>query len=1002
LRKDFETVAQGRSPVSESPHVACDDVIPASARFSGDPHEWLSFTVSTLDELGVAAARSTVADWQGRRPVDAAWLSWVDDLIRLTAEGRLPPVARRPLPAVGGGRFVDREGQAAKLNDFLDRVEQGRGGVALVVGPAGIGKSRLLVTVLAGRLGSIHVEWVTFDRGEAGYQGWRRLLAPLWVMLRRTELAPASLLTHAAILDDILLVGSDNELIGRRFPGEVAAAVAAMVIHAAKHQPLVLVVDDAHRGGASSDRLLLDVASQVNACGVGLVATLRPDELEDGSALKDYSDQASGRAAADMVTPIRVPPLDLDATAELLRERAGVTPPPGVVELVLRRTGGCPQLINSTQVQTSATGESAPWAVGKLDAEGLRVLESTVHARSEAARTVLQAAALCAVDANIEPNVIAEVTNLDAEFIERILDEERRYGSVLTPQIPGYRFQHDNWIDALINTCPPARRRTLHARRLGVLLADPVSDPRQLARHAIGAGAALVGAKELVTLVRQAADLALADYAFGSAAELYEVAARHAEGAERIDVLIMQSDALRFRGRWDEARDALKQAASLAKALGIPGREAMALVHLERLTWRYGLYEKELTQQIRDVIGRLPAGESVLRAQAQAVLTARLSISTRRYENEQADLARTLLRQLPSVTDPVARADMILGIRAGLLDIVPPDDLLDFDRQALDLALNLRSAYHLEEALGARITDLLRGGRLAELPSAVRAYRDFAEQSGTTVSLYTRALLQAMLALARGDFNAAGERTSEAARLSGSWGESMAREALMGQMGWLLYETGQIDGLTEALADLAEQSVSAQNDPVWSLAAGILHAEKGETAQAIRLLREVSANSDEFSGLPRGPSRIAVLATAAMVIGHPALDTVLAPDEAGRWGERLADLLVAHQDTFVVAGWPAVLLGSKHRYIGLAYLAAGQPATAAVHLARAAEENSEFAVLNARTRFDLARALVRQPASHDEGVTEMERIEHRAAELGMAGLAAQAAAERDQWSRLEP
>ena len=504
-----------------------------------------------------------------------------------------------------------------------------------------------------------------------------------------------------------------------------------------------------------------------------------------------------------------------------------------------------------------------------------------------------------------------------------------------------------------------------------------------------------------MTLVRQAADLALADYAFGSAAELYEVAARHADGTERIDVLIMQSDALRFRGRWDEARDSLKQAAALAKALGIPGREAMALVHLERLTWRYGLYETELTQRIRDVIARLPAGETVLRAQAQAVLTARLSISTRQYENEQADLARTLLRHLPSVTDPVARADMILGIRAGLLDIVPPDDLLDFDRQVFDLALNLRSAYHLEEALGSRITDLIRSGRLAELPSAVRAYHDFAEQSGTTVSRYTQALLQAMLALARGDFNTAGEQTSEAARLSGPWGESMAREALMGQMGWLLYETGQIDGLTEALADLVEQSVSAQNDPVWSLAAGLIHAEKGETEQAIRLLREVSANSDEFSGLPRGPSRIAVLATAAMVIGHPALDTMLAPDEAGRWGERLADLLAAHQDTLVVAGWPAVLLGSKHRYIGLAYLAAGQPATAAVHLARAAEENSEFAVLHTRTRFDLARALVRQPASHHEGATEMKRVQQKAAELGMAGLAAQAAAEQDQWSRLE-
>jgi predicted ATPase len=117
------------------------------------------------------------------------------------------------------------------------------------------------------------------------------------------------------------------------------------------------------------------------------------------------------------------------------------------------------------------------------------VLESTIQARPESARTVLHAAALCAVDADIEPDIIAAVTNLDEDFVERVLDEERRHGSVLTPQISGYRFQHDNWIDALINTCPPARRRTLHARRLKLLLADPAADPRQLARHAIGAGA---------------------------------------------------------------------------------------------------------------------------------------------------------------------------------------------------------------------------------------------------------------------------------------------------------------------------------------------------------------------------------------------------------------------------------------------------------------------------------------------------------------------------------
>lgn len=69
--------------------------------------------------------------------MDAAWLSWVDALIRLTAEGRLPPMAGRPLPPVGGSPFLDREQQAFDLNGFLDRIDQGWGGSALIAGPAG-------------------------------------------------------------------------------------------------------------------------------------------------------------------------------------------------------------------------------------------------------------------------------------------------------------------------------------------------------------------------------------------------------------------------------------------------------------------------------------------------------------------------------------------------------------------------------------------------------------------------------------------------------------------------------------------------------------------------------------------------------------------------------------------------------------------------------------------------------------------------------------------------
>ena len=53
------------------------------------------------------------------------------------------------------------------------------------------------------------------------------------------------------------------------------------------------------------------------------------------------------------------------------------------------------------------------------------------------------------------------------------------------------------------------------------------------------------------------------------------------------------------------------------------------------------------------------------------------------------------------------------------------------------------------------------------------------------------------------------------------------------------------------------------------------------------------------------------------VLGHPVVCDVLPADEASRCGRSLADLLTAHPDAIVLAGWPAVILGSKQRYIGL-------------------------------------------------------------------------------------
>ena len=427
----------------------------------------------------------------------------------------------------------------------------------------------------------------------------------------------------------------------------------------------------------------------------------------------------------------------------------------------------------------------------------------------------------------------------------------------------------------------------------------------------------------------------------------------------------------------------------MARALANPELEAESLVHLERLTWTYGLDEQDLTEQLRNVIERLPSDAATLRAHAQSALAMRLTAAERRYEAEQADLARAALGQLPFVTDSPTRADIILGIRGGLQDHDTLDEQLKRDREVLRLGIKFHSAHNINEAISAQIVDLLRGGRFTEANALVRDYRRFAEKNPEPVILYGRALIEAMMSLARGEFQEASKHTAEAARISTIWGGSIANEALMAQVGWTLYETGELDGLTEVLEDIRTQEVNALNQPLWTLSAGLIYAEKGEMESARQALRGICASTDDLAACPGDPAE-SPLSRSPRRCSAIRASADLEPDTARSWGTQFARLLAEHHDTIVLAGWPAVLLGSKHRFIGQACLAIPDPDRAVVHLTRAVEENREFAAFHIRTRFDLARAHLLQSDGHQESVAEMRRVEQDATALGMRALAAQA------------
>ena len=242
----------------------------------------------------------------------------------------------------------------------------------------------------------------------------------------------------------------------------------------------------------------------------------------------------------------------------MLRVRTGIQFPPNVVERVLQLTDGRPQLIDNTPVQTPAEGtEAGSWQVGKLREEGIRVLDATIQRRSGQARDVLQAAALSSVGRIIDASLVAKLTELPPDSVEQILDAESQRGPILDPTNSSYSFQHDNWIDALSASIQPARRRSLHAQCLAFLRTARIPDPLQLAQHAIGAGTPLVTAAELAAMIQVRRTPRSATTRSVRPRRLYEAATRYAVGEEHVELLIGRAAALRFRGRWEDARGAL-------------------------------------------------------------------------------------------------------------------------------------------------------------------------------------------------------------------------------------------------------------------------------------------------------------------------------------------------------------------------------------------------------------------------------------------------------------
>jgi DNA-binding CsgD family transcriptional regulator len=516
--------------------------------------------------------------------------------------------------------LVGRRDELSHLHDRRRDASAARGGLVLVAGEAGLGKSRLL-----------------FE--------FRRDLTKARVKVGSSQCSEFAQRPYAAVLDALADVGSGEAAFAPAVSRIVQfEAIASSFRVAARSRCLVVFIEDIHWADPASVELLWTVAREAAASRILIVATYRPEVIRDDHPLFPGLARLERLPSASAIRLQRLDDRDLRSLIDGALHGAAADVPYETRSAVARLSDGNPlfaEELLKTAVDRMHAGASAPSLPTTIRAAVLERLRPL----SAAEQTVLAQAAV--IGRRFSAELLGATAGTSMESILEALRHARSL-QLIEEEGPGeFTFHHALTREAIYESFLAAQVRDFHARIAGAIESLPPGRRalQDLAYHWWAAS----DRTKAAAYGEQAGDAAEAVYAYDEAARLYGYSLDSVDrtSAKAAALLVKIGLAHGKIGSKALARDAMDEARANFRRLGDVAGECDACI--EYVAALYSLKTEDCDTPLVELRTRLGAPEH-------------------RRLRVRVDVALAQLMSLGSTGDPSALLDAVA-------EDLPDDDL---------------------------------------------------------------------------------------------------------------------------------------------------------------------------------------------------------------------------------------------------------------------------------------------------------------------------------------